>query len=94
MTKSDEEKADVLCDYFTDIFTEEDIANIPDVQLHEELPSLQDINFTADDIEKALMKKLKVGKSPGPDQLHTRMLRELASVLTNLAIYPLQEVTR
>ena len=25
--------------------------------------------------------KLKVGKSPGPDQLHPRMLRELASVL-------------
>ena len=80
MTKTDEEKANVLCDYFTEVFTEEDIANIPDAQLHEELPPLQDINFTVDDVEKALM-KLKVGKSPGPDQLHPRMLRELASVL-------------
>ena len=78
MTKTDEEKANVLCDYFTEVFTEELIANIPDAQLHEEL--LQDINFTVDDVEKALM-KLKVGKSPGPDQLHPRMLRELASVL-------------
>ena len=80
MTKTKEEKANVLCDYFTEVFTEEDIANILDAQLHEELPPLQDINFTVDDVEKALM-KLKVGKSPGPDQLHTRMLRELASVL-------------
>ena len=79
MTKTDEEKANVLCDYFTDVFTEEDIANIPDAQLHEELPQLQDINVTVDDVEKALM-KLKLGKSPGPDQLHPRMLRELASV--------------
>ena len=80
MTKTDEEKANVLCDYFTEVFTEEDIANIPDAQLHEELPPLQDINFTVDDVEKALM-NLKVGKSPGPDQRHPRMLRELASVL-------------
>ena len=35
MTKTDEEKANVLCDYFTEVFTEEDIANIPDAQLHE-----------------------------------------------------------
>ena len=53
MTKTDEEKATVLCDYFTEVFTEEDIANIPDAQLHEELPPLQDINFTVDDVEKA-----------------------------------------
>ena len=34
MTKTDEEKANVLCDYFTEVFTEEDIAKIPDAQLH------------------------------------------------------------
>ena len=80
MTMADEKKANVLCDYFTEVFTEEDIANIPYAQLHEELPPLQDINFTVDYVEKALM-KLKVGKSPGPDQLHPRIVRELASVL-------------
>ena len=57
MTKTDEEKANVLCDYFTEVFTEDDIANIPDAQLHEELPPLQDIglNFTVDDVEKTFM---------------------------------------
>ena len=37
MTKTDKEQANVLCYYFTEVFTEEDIANIPDAQLHEEL---------------------------------------------------------
>ena len=83
MSKTDEEKANVLCDYFAEVFTEEDIANIPDAQLHEELPPLQDIKFTVDHVEKAIM-KLKVGKSPGPDQLHTRMLRGWSSVTSGI----------
>ena len=44
MTKTNEEKTNILCDYFTEVFTEQDIANIPDAQLHEDLPPQQDMD--------------------------------------------------
>ena len=46
----------------------------------EGIENLDDINFTADDVEKKL-ENLKIGKSPGPDGIHPRVLKELAKEL-------------
>ena len=40
---------------------------------------LTDISFDADSIEKKL-NSLKVNKSPGPDQLHPRLLRDVRNL--------------
>ena len=47
---------------------------------------LTDISFDADSIEKKL-NSLKVNKSPGPDQLHPRLLKEMSGILK----FPLQK---
>jgi len=46
-----------------------------------ELQSLCDISFTVSDIEKLLL-KLNCNKSPGPDNIHPRILKECATVLS------------
>jgi len=48
---------------------------------------LTDISFDADSIEKKL-NSLKVNKSPGPDQLHPRLLKETSGILK----FPLQKL--
>ena len=78
MTKTDE-KANILGRYFTQVFTREDMENMPETPVRDGLPLLSDVNFTPEDVNT--MRKLKISKSPGPDQLHPRMLREIASVL-------------
>ena len=48
---------------------------------------LTDISFDADSIKKKL-NSLKVNKSPGPDQLHPRLLKEMSGILK----FPLQKL--
>ena len=80
MMKKDEEKANVLFGFFTRVFTREDTENMPEPPVRDGLPPLSDVKFTPEDVESTI-RKLKISKSPGPDQLHPRMLREIASVL-------------
>ena len=53
---------------------------MPTFEEHQGIDNLDDINFTADDVEKKL-ENLKIGKSPGPDGIHPRVLKELAKEL-------------
>ena len=80
LTTTDKEKAEVLCKFFSDVFTREDLINVPTFEEHQGIDNLDDINFTADDVEKKL-ENLKIGKSPGPDGIHPRVLKELAKEL-------------
>jgi len=75
LTTTDQETAETLCDYFGEVFTKEDtwkqdgitpVANSLEILITEEL------------ILKALT-KLKVDKSPGPDNIHPMVLREAAT---------------
>ena len=45
LTTTDEEKAEVLCKFFSDVFTREDLINVPTVE-HQGIDNLEDINFT------------------------------------------------
>ena len=80
LTTTDKEKAEVLCKFFSDVFIREDLINVPTFEEHQGIDNLDDINFTADDVEKKL-ENLKIGKSPGPDGIHPRVLKELAKEL-------------
>ena len=81
-TNNDKEKADIFLSYFSSVFTKE--------PQNEEMPyfepryfdkELDDIEVNEQIILKKL-KKLKINKSPGPDQIHPRVLHEVAEGIT------------
>ena len=85
---SDDEKAEMLNSFFASVFTDEDVSFIPtpDKMYHGE-DSLSNIKIEVDDVKKEI-KKLKPAKSPGPDGLHPRVLKEtcdeIAEALTTI----------
>jgi len=80
----DKEAADVLNSYFSSVFTVEDLSHIPNAkQIFEgDLISegLNDIDIDENIIAKKL-NELNVNKSPGPDNLHPKLLYELRAQL-------------
>jgi hypothetical protein len=78
MTTSDEEKAQVLATFFTSVFTQEPPGDLPTLpRIHIE-HAMEGLTISEETVEKTL-NKLKPSKSPGPDCLHPRFLKELAS---------------
>ena len=84
LTKDDLEKAEVLNDFFSSVFTTEDVSNIPVFNSNSDV-FIDNINVSVKDMEESL-RSLNVNKSSGPDGLHPRVLKELATVLS----YPLK----
>ena len=78
MTETDVDKAEVLNTYFTSVFTQESLENIPTFEktLHI-TEELTDFMITDEKVEKIL----KTTKPPGPDGLHPRPLVEMANEL-------------
>lgn len=66
--------------FFGSVFTIEADSNYPDCNFEVENPLL-DIEITEEAVYKVLC-SLKVGKSPGPDLIHPRLLRELGRELS------------
>ena len=84
LTLNNKEKAQVLSNFFSSVFTK-DNKDIPIPEFKADVKDfLTNINITKNDITKSL-KSLKICKSPGPDNMHPRVLRELAHELS----YPL-----
>ena len=82
--EKDEEKARVLNDYFSSVFTNEDETNLPDLDQKDLLYELQELLVTPDMVSKEL-RDLNPSKSPGPDGMHPFFLKEVAEQLA----YPL-----
>eukprot|EP00794_Sanderia_malayensis_P014125 gene14125-15603_t len=85
LTRNDQEKAEVLSDYFKTVFTDESSKPPPvDEKCYESILSSIDIT------EAMILNKLSdlnISKSPGPDGLHPRVLKELrVSLLKPLQI--------
>ena len=78
--QTDSEKADVLNKFFSSVFTSEDLTDIPEPNPKNIEDTLEDIQFTDEDIINK-HKKLNPTKSPGPDGLHPRVLKETANVI-------------
>jgi hypothetical protein len=79
-TETPEEQAQVLNDFFSSVFTKEDLVNIPSLDDRYSGDPLENMYITSDMVLKKL-KKLKIHKSAGPDGLHPRILRETAEVI-------------
>ena len=88
-TSSDEEKANVLQDFFSSVFTQEPPGDIPYFKRKDFKYKLTDIDITYDMVKKKLL-KLKLNKSPGPDAIHPRVLHDTAETIT----YPLMLIFR
>ena len=80
MTKSDKEKADVLSDTFSGVFTKEDSGDIPTLPKQNFIETLDDVIISQENISTKL-KTLNHGKSPGPDLVQPRVSHELAEAL-------------
>ena len=78
-TENDQEKADTLNNFFSSVFVEEGDGPVPTFSFDFE-NELNDIIITEQDIYKTLS-KLNTSKAPGPDCIHPRILKELASEL-------------
>ena len=86
ITENDNEKAQVLNTFFSSVFTEEDISEIPSLGKRYKNDPLGHLHITPAMVLKKL-NKLKVNKSAGPDGIHPRVLKETAeSICIPLAI--------
>ena len=80
LTSKDNKKAEILANYFTSVFTKEKLGDISTMQnkiVHEDL---KQFTIEQEEVRKKLM-KLNPAKSSGPDNLHSKTLKELVNVL-------------
>ena len=85
LTNGPRERADALADYFSSVFTREEntdpgCENNPST-LTCEKPSINEVVTTTKEVFEVLS-TLKISKSPGPDGMHPRVLKELAHELS------------
>ena len=81
LSESTLEACEILNKYFASVFTEEGEGELPSFnKFTDTMTMLNDVTISTDDMCKTL-KSLKVSKSPGPDEIHPRILKELAEEL-------------
>jgi len=85
MLNSDKDIAERFNQYFSSVFTSEDLSNIPTpVTVLDGLVQCTDLQFDVNTVTKALL-KLRPDKSMGPDGLAPRLLLETKELIS----YPL-----
>ncbi|CAJ0939737.1 unnamed protein product [Ranitomeya imitator] len=77
MVVDDEEKANILNIFFSTVFTMEN-EMLGEIPRNNENPILRVTNLTQEEVRNRL-NKIKIDKSPGPDGIHPRVLRELTT---------------
>eukprot|EP00061_Rhincodon_typus_P012924 g38980.t1 len=81
--------AEELNNYFALVFTVEDMSNTPKIQERQGA----ELNMVVITKEKVLEKLngLKIDKSPGPDGLHPRVLKEIAEEIVQALVVIFRE---
>ena len=80
-TTNDQEKAEVLNDFFVSVFTRENLDHIPEFSPGNVENTLNDIDIDSAMVYKKL-KNLNPSKAMGPDGIHPRFLKEASKELS------------
>ena len=88
VAQSESEKAAEFNDQFTDVFTKSEYSQVP--LLDRSAPFMENIGFTKEGVTK-LLKGLNPSKALGPDELHPRVLKELATELGSIFAHLFQQ---
>ena len=80
LTNNDDEKAETLSKFFSSVFTNEGDGDIPRLNTHDIKEKLGRLIVTEETILKRL-RELNISKSPGPDNIHPRILHDLSEAL-------------
>ena len=75
LSKSDQETAQTLCNYFGEVFTKQHSWTQDMISSQEDDLEI----FVTEDLVLKALRNLKPDKSPGPDNLHPMVLREAAT---------------
>ena len=81
-TSNNKEKAESLSDFFCKVFIVEDLTNCLEIEEKYVDTPLTNIHIEPQDVQ-AKLAKLKPHKSPGPDGIHLRVLKELSPALSS-----------
>ena len=81
LTSDDQEKAELLNQQFTSVYTDEDVSNIPTFDPIPTDTKLDTANIKINDVKK-LLKGLRTQKSCGPDDVHPYLLKNLADTMS------------
>ncbi|MES9971492.1 MAG: reverse transcriptase family protein, partial [Candidatus Thiodiazotropha sp.] len=93
LTSSDQEKAEVLNDYFSKVFTRENLDDMPDIANKVFDIPLDSINIDIAVVETVL-KGLDGGKSMGPDELNPLLLKSMSNIFSTPLTLIFQESIR
>ena len=81
LTSDDEEKSNIVNDFFGTVFTQEDISTVPDFTCDQNIDTcLENCTITIQDMVSAL-NNLNSNKSPGPDNIHPKFLKSSSKSL-------------
>ena len=72
--------AELFNNYFTSVFTHEDLSSIPVLQTDDQSPLIGSLHITPETVFNKLV-KLKSGKSPGPDGWPTQLIKQMAEYI-------------
>lgn len=86
---TDQEKADILNNFFQSVFTVENDSNIPDPPLYEYKETVTDFEISVEKVRNLLL-TLNTHKASGPDGLHPLFLSKAADALA----YPFAKLFR
>ena len=82
MAKNDADKAEMLSNFFQSVYTEEPTGAVPTAPHINIMHPFQDYVFSEKQVQE-LLQKLDPNKSPGPDKIHPKLLKELAEQLSD-----------
>ena len=89
---TDDEKANILQDQFSSVFTREPEGELPSFS-NRTMANIFDIHITEDMVHNEII-NLSLNKSCGPDELHQRLLFELVDALSKPIAFLLNNTIR
>ncbi|KAK4321860.1 hypothetical protein Pmani_007323 [Petrolisthes manimaculis] len=82
--RTDHDKAKALSEFFAEVFTREPEDHSATILVHNNnAPMIPELVINAEEVRKQLY-NLKIDKSPGPDSIHPRILKELRDELCDV----------